>query len=67
MLGKPNVGLTFIVEAFDDLPRAIRHCHFNGTSLLKPYPVNDMAAYPVSKAVDSPAKNEPGLIEPVVV
>jgi putative SOS response-associated peptidase YedK len=32
--------------------------------LLKPYPAAGMTAYPVSKAVNSPALDEPSLIEP---
>jgi hypothetical protein len=32
LLRKPNVGLTFIAEAFDDLPGTIRHRHFDGIS-----------------------------------
>jgi putative SOS response-associated peptidase YedK len=31
--------------------------------LLKPYPADEMVAYPVSKAVNSPALDEPSLIE----
>ena len=34
--------------------------------LLKPYPPTEMTAYPVSRAVNSPAKDEPSLIERVV-
>jgi putative SOS response-associated peptidase YedK len=33
--------------------------------LLKSYPADEMAAYPVSKAVNSPALDEPSLIEPL--
>jgi putative SOS response-associated peptidase YedK len=33
--------------------------------LLKPYPGAEMAAYPVSKAVNSPAPDDPSLIEPL--
>jgi putative SOS response-associated peptidase YedK len=33
--------------------------------LLKPYPADEMAAYSVSKAVNSPALDEPSLIEPI--
>jgi putative SOS response-associated peptidase YedK len=35
--------------------------------LLKPYPPKDMTTYPVSKAVNSPAKDEPSLIERIEV
>jgi putative SOS response-associated peptidase YedK len=35
------------------------------TDLLMPYPATEMAAYPVSKSVNSPEKNEPSLIERV--
>ena len=33
--------------------------------LLRPYPGDEMEAYPVSKAVNSPAKDEAGMIERV--
>lgn len=33
--------------------------------LLAPYPLDDLEAFPVSKAVNSPSSNEPSLIEPV--
>jgi putative SOS response-associated peptidase YedK len=33
--------------------------------LLRTHPATGMVAYSVSKAVNSPAKDEPGLIEPV--
>jgi putative SOS response-associated peptidase YedK len=34
------------------------------TSLLKPYPADVMEAYPVSRRVNKPSNNEPGVIEP---
>ena len=34
-------------------------------SLLAPYPDNDLRAYPVSTRVNSPANDDPGLVEPV--
>ena len=35
------------------------------TTLLKPYPAEAMDAYPVSRSVNSPSNNEPGIIESV--
>jgi len=34
------------------------------TSLLKPYPAAAMEAYPVSRRVNKPSNNEPGVVEP---
>ena len=34
------------------------------TSLLKPYSAEAMEAYPVSRRVNKPSNNEPGVIEP---
>ncbi len=34
------------------------------TSLLKPYPAETMEAYPVSRRVNKPSNNEPGVVEP---
>jgi putative SOS response-associated peptidase YedK len=34
------------------------------TSLLKPYPADAMEAYPVSRRVNKPSNNEPGVVEP---
>jgi putative SOS response-associated peptidase YedK len=34
------------------------------TTLLKPYPAEGMEAYPVSRRVNRPANNDPGVIEP---
>jgi len=34
------------------------------TSLLKPYPAAAMEAYPVSRGVNKPSNNEPGVVEP---
>lgn len=34
------------------------------TDLLGPYPSDEMKAYPVSRRVNSPANNEPSVIEP---
>lgn len=34
------------------------------TSLLKPFPADAMEAYPVSRRVNKPSNNEPGVIEP---
>lgn len=36
------------------------------TSLLKPYPAETMEAYPVSRRVNKPSNNEPGVVEPAV-
>jgi putative SOS response-associated peptidase YedK len=36
-------------------------------NLLKPYPAVEMESRAVSREVNSPAKDEPGLIEPIVV
>ena len=33
--------------------------------LLRPYRADGMTAYPVSKAVNTPARDEPGLVERV--
>jgi len=35
--------------------------------LLKPYPATEMTAFPVSRAVNSPAKDEPSLVEPIAI
>ena len=35
------------------------------TTLLKPYPANEMEAYPVSRAVNKPSNNQPEVIEAV--
>ncbi len=35
------------------------------SELLKPYPAEEMVAYPVSKLVNSPANDVPAVIEPV--
>jgi putative SOS response-associated peptidase YedK len=35
------------------------------STLLKPYPAEAMEAYPVSRSVNSPSNNEPGIIESV--
>ena len=32
--------------------------------LLKPYPAHAMEAYPVSRRVNKPSNNEPGILEP---
>jgi putative SOS response-associated peptidase YedK len=34
------------------------------TSLLKPYPADVMEAYPVTRRVNKPSNNEPGIIGP---
>jgi putative SOS response-associated peptidase YedK len=34
------------------------------TSLLKPFSAEAMEAYPVSRRVNKPSNNEPGVIEP---
>ena len=34
-------------------------------TLLKPYPANQMAAYPVSRRVNKPSNDEPKVVEPV--
>ncbi len=34
------------------------------TSLLKPYPADAMEAYPVSRRVNKPSNNEPGVVQP---
>ena len=34
------------------------------TSLLKPFPAEAMEAYPVSRRVNKPSNNEPGILEP---
>lgn len=34
------------------------------TSLLKPYPADEMEAYPVSRRVNKPSNNEPSVLEP---
>ena len=34
-------------------------------SMLVPYPAEEMEAYPVSKRVNRPANDEPGVLEPV--
>lgn len=34
------------------------------TALLRPYPSEEMEAYPVSRRVNRPANNEPGVVEP---
>ena len=34
------------------------------TTLLKPYPAEAMEAYPVSRRVNKPSNNEPGVVEP---
>jgi putative SOS response-associated peptidase YedK len=34
------------------------------TSLLKPFPAEAMEAYPVSRRVNKPSNNEPGVVEP---
>ncbi len=34
------------------------------TDLLRPYPSEEMEAYPVSRRVNTPSNNEPSVIEP---
>ncbi len=34
-------------------------------TLLKPYPANEMEAYPVSRYVNSPSNDDPGCVQPV--
>jgi putative SOS response-associated peptidase YedK len=34
------------------------------TTLLKPFPADAMEAYPVSRRVNKPSNNEPGVMEP---
>jgi len=34
------------------------------TTLLKPYPADATEAYPVSRRVNKPSNNEPGVVEP---
>ncbi len=34
--------------------------------LLRPYPSEEMKAYPVSRRVNKPSNNEPSVLEPVV-
>lgn len=36
-------------------------------AMLKPYPAEEMEAYPVGRRVNSPAVDEPGCIEPIML
>ena len=38
---------------------------FRVLDILKPYPAEEMTAYPVSKRVNSPRNNDPGIIDPL--